>query len=254
LYPDSNKANIMTSLKPSWYSSKNAGAVSDFINLLHPPYTLWHLSYVLIGIAMSPVIFLGRSVAVLVAFFLGLGLGAHALDETMGNPLRTRISKRRLYFVGFVSLSVAILIGIYYVVELSILILPFVAIESFFAVAYNLEVFEKRFHTDIVFALSWGSIPFLTGYFVNSLSFSIASLVMAVGIGLLTYVQRTLSTQARLFRRKIETVQSINLASGESIPMSSQELISPAEKSLKALTIMIFALSVALILTRLPWD
>jgi hypothetical protein len=241
----------MTSVKPSWYSSKNTGAVSDFINLLHPPYTLWHLSYVVIGIAMSPVIYSGRSIAVLVAFFVGLGLGAHALDETMGNPLHTKISKTRLYLVGFISLSVAILIGLYYVVVLSVLILPFVAIESFFAVAYNLEVFEKRFHTDLIFALSWGSIPFLTGYFVNSLSLSVATLVMAVGIGFLTYVQRTLSTQARLFRRKIDSVQSINLVTGESIPMSSHDLISPAEKSLKALTIMIFAVSIALILARL---
>jgi hypothetical protein len=248
---ESNKANDMTSLKPSWYSSKNTGIVSDFINLLHPPYTLWHLSYVLIGISLSPGIYFDRSIAVLVAFFLGLGLGAHALDETMGNPLRTRISKTRLYIVGFVSLSVAILIGLYYVIELSFLILPFVAIESFFAVTYNLEIFEKRFHTDIVFALSWGSIPFLTGYFVNSLSLSISSLVMALGIGLLTYVQRTLSTQARMFRRNIDGVQSINLVTGDRIPMSSQELISPAEKSLKALTLMVFALSVALILARL---
>ncbi len=241
----------MTALKPSWYSSAKDGIVSDFINLLHPPYTLWHLSYVLIGIAMSPVIFIDRSVWVLVAFFLGLGLGAHALDETMGNPLRTRISKKWLYSIGFGSLSVAILIGAYFVAKLSILILPFVVIESFFAVAYNLEMFEKRFHTDIVFALSWGSIPFLTGYFVNSLSISIASLVMALGIGLLTYVQRTLSTQARLFRRKIDAVQSINLVNGETIPTSSKELISPAEKSLKALTVMIFAISIALILVRI---
>ncbi len=241
----------MASLKPSWYSTKNTGSVSDFVNLLHPPYTLWHLSYVIIGIAMSPVIYFDRSVAVLVAYFLGLGLGAHALDETMGNPLQTRMSKTKLYFVGFVSLSAAMLIGFYYVVELSILILPFVGIESFFAVAYNLEVFEKRFHTDIVFAASWGSIPFLTGYFVNSLSFSIPSLVMAIAIGLLTYVQRTLSTQARLFRRKMNSVESINLTTGERIPMSSNQLISPAEKSLKALTITIFAISIALILARL---
>jgi hypothetical protein len=243
----------MTSLKPAWYSSGDKGLVSDFINLLHPPYTLWHLSYVLIGIAMSPIIYLDRSVSVLLAFFLGLGLGAHALDETMGNPLRLRISKAKLYLVGFVSLSAAISIGLYYVVELSIWILPFVALETFFAIGYNLEAFEKRFHTDIVFALSWGSIPFLTGYFINSLSFSVASIVMAIGIGLLTYVQRTLSTQARLFRRKIEAVRSINLVTGESIPMSSQQLISPAEKSLKALTIMIFVLSIALILARLSY-
>lgn len=241
----------MTALKPSWYSSKGEDVLSDFVNLLHPPYTLWHLSYVIIGIAMSPVIFLDRSVAVLLAFFLGLGVGAHALDETMGNPLRTRLSKNALYMVGFTSLACAIVIGVYYTLNVSVMILPFVLVESFFAVAYNLEMFQKRFHTDIVFALSWGSIPFLTAFFVNSLSITIPALLMALGIGLLTYVQRTLSTQARLFRRKMEPVESLNLAGGDSVPINSEELISPAEKSLKALTIMIFVVSLALILARL---
>jgi hypothetical protein len=241
----------MESLKASWYASAKEGAVADFVNLLHPPYTLWHLSYVLIGIALSPVIYPNRSIWTMLAFFLGLGLGAHALDETMGNPLRTKISKNMLYLIGFASLSAAIGIGLYYVIELSILILPIVGVEAFFAVAYNLEMFEKRFHTDIVFALSWGSIPFFAGYFVNSLSVSLAVLIMAIAIGLLTYVQRTLSIQARLFRRKMQAVKSINLENGETVPMSSQQLISPAEKSLKALTVMIFVLSIALLILKI---
>lgn len=241
----------MTSLKPAWYSRNGNNLVSDFINLLHPPYTLWHLSYVLIGIAISPIINVDRSIAVIVAFFFGLGIGAHALDETMGNPLRTRVSKNLLYAVGFTSLGIAILIGLYYTLTVSILILPFVIAESFFAVAYNLEMFKRRFHTDLVFALSWGAIPFLTAYFVNALSIGPAALLMACGIGILTYVQRTLSTQARLFRRKIEPVSSLNLENGEIIPVTSQELISPVEKSLKALTIMIFVFSLALVLSRI---
>lgn len=241
----------MSTLKPSWYSRDRHDAISEFINLLHPPYTLWHLSYVLIGIAMSPVIHIDRSIAVIIAFFLGLGIGAHALDETMGNPLRTRVSKKFLYIVGFASLSLAILIGLYYAIVVSILILPFVIVESFFAVTYNLEMFKKRFHSDLVFALSWGAIPFLTAYFVNSLSISPAAIVMAAGIGMLTFVQRTLSTQARLFRRKIKPVLTLNLENGESVPVTSQQLISPVEKSLKALTIMIFVISLALILSRI---
>ena len=200
---------------------------------------------------MAPTIYLDRSAAVLFAFFLGLGIGAHALDETMGNPLQTRLSKKSLYVIGFSALFAAIAIGLYYVYALSVLILPFVLIESFFALAYNLEMFQSKFHSDLVFALSWGSIPYLTGYFVNALSISPATIVMAVGIGLLTFVQRTLSTQARLWRRKMEPVKSVKLSSGKEINVSSSELISPAEKSLKALTIMIFLVAIALVLTRL---
>ena len=241
----------MTTLKPAWYSNKRHGIFSDLISLLHPPYTLWHLSYILIGVSMAPTIYLDRSVAVLFAFFLGLGIGAHALDETMGNPLQTRLSKKSLYVIGFSALFAAIAIGLYYVYALSVLILPFVLIESFFALAYNLEMFQSKFHSDLVFALSWGSIPYLTGYFVNALSISLATIVMAVGIGLLTFVQRTLSTQARLWRRKMEPVKSMKLSSGKEVNVSSSELISPAEKSLKALTIMIFLVAIALVLARL---
>lgn len=241
----------MTSLRPSWYSSSKHGILSDFVDLLHPPYTLWHLSYVLIGIALSPVLYPNRSVSVLLAFFLGLGIGSHALDETMGNPLETKISKRTLYLIGFLTLGVAIAIGLYFVVTLSLLLLPFVVLESFFAVSYNLEIFRKRFHTGLVFALSWGAIPFLTGYFVNALTLSIPVLVIAVAIGLLTYVQRILSTQARLWRRKMAPIESVRLSNGETLPMTSQELISPAEKSLKAMTAAIFLIAVAMIALRI---
>ncbi len=240
----------MTELKPAWYSSNGNGRLSDFISLLHLPYTIWHLSYILIGIGMSPVIYPERSTAVLFAYFFGLGIGAHALDETMGNPLQTRLSKKSLYLVGFGALTIAVAIGLYYTFTLSLLILPFVLAESFFAVAYNLEIFDKRFHSMFVFALSWGSIPFLTGYFVNSLTISLPVVLMAVAVGLLTFVQRTLSSQARNWRRKIDPIKSIRFSSGKEIPMTSGEMISPAENSLKALTAAILLLSIALIIAR----
>lgn len=237
--------------KPSWYAIEARGILGDAVNLLHAPYTLWHLSYVAIGISLSPVIHPLRSVAVIVAFFLGLGIGAHALDETMGNPLRTKLSKRQLYAIGFTSLSIAIAIGLYYVLVLSLFLLPFVILETFFAVTYNLEIFRSKLHSAFVFALSWGSIPLLTGYFVNAFTLNIPIILVAVAVGLLTHVQRTLSTEARRFRRKPKSVESLHFSDGSSSPTSTEELVSPIEKSLKALTIMVFVLAVALILFRL---
>lgn len=241
----------MTIQKPAWYTLAGHGVATDLANMIHPPYTLWHLSYVLIGVALSPVIYLDRSIAVLVAFFLGLGIGAHALDETMGNPLKTRMSKRNLYFIGFSSLAAATAIGAYYIVTLSLLLLPIILVEVFFAVVYNLEAFDKRFHNTLVFSLSWGVLPFLTGYFVNSLSWSLGALLTSVAIGLLTYVQRTLSLQARSVRRNIHSpIRALKLENGEEIPVSGSNLILPAEKSLKALTLTIFVFAVALICQR----
>src|SRR5579864_1403217 len=116
----------MTTLRPAWYSLEGKSALFDVINLTHFPYTLWHLSYVLIGIALSPVIHTDRSIAVVLAYFLGLGIGAHALDETMGNPLQTKLSRRSLYLIGFSSLCGAACIGTYYAFTVSLLILPIV--------------------------------------------------------------------------------------------------------------------------------
>jgi hypothetical protein len=242
----------MTIQKPAWYTLEGHGALTDLVNLIHPPYTLWHLSYVILGIALSPTIFVDRSIAVVVAFFLGLGMGAHALDETMGNPLKTRLSKRKLYVIGFSSLAAASTIGAYYVLSLSLLLLPIILVELFFALAYNLEILEKRFHNAIVFSISWGVLPFITGYFVNSLSLSFGAILASIAVGLLTYVQRTLSIQSRSVRRLIDSpVRALKLESGEEIRMSTDELMSPAEKSLKALTFTIFVFAVALICQRI---
>jgi hypothetical protein len=123
-------------------------------------------------------------------------------------------------------------------------------VEAFFAVSYNLEIFDKRFHSGIVFALSWGAIPFLTGYFVNALSLNVPVVLMACAVGLLTFVQRTLSTHARNWRRKMAPIAAVQLMNGDVVPMTSKELISPAEKSLKALTVAIFLTAVALIALR----
>ncbi len=242
----------MTALKPAWYSLAGGGTLRDFINLTHLPYTLWHLSYVLIGVSLAPVIHLDRSVAVLVSFFLGLGIGAHALDETMGNPLQTKLTKVQLYFIGFSSLAVASAIGLYYVFAVSPLIFPIVAIEVFFAISYNLEAFGKRFHNMLVFALSWGAIPFLAGYFVNSLSVSFPVILLSAAISLLTFVQRTLSIQARSVRRSVPSrIVSLKLSNGSEVAASEKDLIGPAEKSLKALSLMIVLIALASILQRI---
>ena len=208
------------------------------MNLLHPPYTLWHLSYVILGISLAPVIYPTRSIATVVAFFLGLGIGAHALDETMGNPLQTRLSKKWLYLVGFVSLGAAISIGLYYTITLSYLLLPIIFAETFFAISYNLETFGKKFHTAWVFSLSWGMLPLLTGFFVNALTITPAAILFSIGAGLLTYVQRILSIPSRNVRRGHSSSESI-------------ELLRVSEKSLKVLTIVVFLFALSFLLERI---
>src|ERR671915_1257811 len=93
---------------PAFYAA--TGRAGDWWTLLHPPYTAWHLSYVAIGAALAPELEVERLVPGLVAFFLAMGIGAHALDQLQGRPLRTQIPDKVL--VGLAVGSVAAAVGI----------------------------------------------------------------------------------------------------------------------------------------------
>ena len=76
--------------KPAYYAA-GPGRWRDWWTLLHPPYTAWHLSYAVIGAALAPRVLVSNLIATVLAFFLAVGLAAHALDELRGRPLRTAI-------------------------------------------------------------------------------------------------------------------------------------------------------------------
>src|SRR5436190_7208818 len=124
--------------RPAFYAL-GSGGWRDLVTLLHPPYTAWHLSYVALGAAVAPVFHGGRLAATLAAFFLGVGVCAHALDELNGRPLGTGISDRMLIALASISLAGAIALGVVGVVTVSWSIALFVAAGAFIVIAYNLE-------------------------------------------------------------------------------------------------------------------
>src|SRR3954452_12064879 len=132
--------------RPAFYAL-GSGGWRDLVTLLHPPYTAWHLSYVALGAAVSPVFHGERLVAALAAFFLGVGVCAHALDELNGRPLQTQLSDRTLIALAVVSLAGAVAIGVAGVVTVSASLAVFVVAGAFIVVAYNLELFGGRFHS-----------------------------------------------------------------------------------------------------------
>jgi hypothetical protein len=97
--------------RPAFYALE-LGSWRDYVTLLHPPYTLWHLSYVVLGAALAPAVRYDRLAATLLAFFLAVGIAAHALDELNGRPLRTRISSAALVSLAALSLAGAIALGV----------------------------------------------------------------------------------------------------------------------------------------------
>lgn len=187
-------------LRPAWYALRR-GRLRDWVTVLHPPYTLWHLSYVALGAALAPHFHTDRLVAALIAFFLALGIAAHVLDELRGRPLGTEIPRPALIGAAVVSLAGAVGIGIAAAVAWGAGLLAFVAVGALLVPAYNLEWFGGRIHTDWGFALAWGAFPVLTGYFVEAQAIRVEAVIAAVYATAASLMQRTLSTTARRARR-----------------------------------------------------
>src|SRR3982074_2236029 len=90
--------------RPAFYAL-SSGGWRDLVTILHPPYTLWHLSYVAIGAAAATTLHAERLIAALGAFFLAVGISAHALDELRGRPLNTKLSRGSLIAMAVAGLA-----------------------------------------------------------------------------------------------------------------------------------------------------
>src|ERR1019366_10606655 len=115
------------SARPAYYAAR-PGGWRDWWTLLHPPYTAWHLAYVVIGACLAPRVSLSALVATLLAFFFAVGLAAHALDELNGRPLRTHIPPWALVAVSVVSLAGAVGLGIAGIVQVGVALVPFIVV------------------------------------------------------------------------------------------------------------------------------
>jgi hypothetical protein len=237
--------------RPAFYALRTGGW-RDYITLLHLPYTAWHLSFVVIGAALSAEFQAGRLWPALVAFGLAVGIGAHALDELNGRPLRTQIPERVLIGLAAISISGAVAIGIVGAVTVNPWIGAFVAAGAFIVVAYNLESFGGRFHGDFWFPLAWGAFPLLTAYFATAEKLDGTAVAGAVFAFALSFAQRRLSTQVRDVRRRVTRVTgTIERRDGTMQELGPTDLMKAPESALRALTAAAVALAVALVIMRL---
>jgi hypothetical protein len=236
--------------RPAFYAL-GPGRWRDLITLLHPPYTGWHLSYLAIGAAAAPVIHWGRLGAALGAFFLAVGVSAHALDELNGRPLATRLSRRTLIALGAGGLLGALVLGVVGAVVVSPLLIPLVVLGGLLVPAYNLEMFGGRFHNDMWFALAWGGFPAFTGYFSNALQLRPAGLLVTAACCLMSVAQRRLSTPARQLRRDTVVLSGEQrLRDGSVVELSAARLASPLEGALGSLWLALVLLAAGLLLVR----
>src|SRR3954454_16452067 len=236
---------------PAFYALR-PGGWRDIVTLLHPPYTAWHLSYVAFGAVAAPELHGNRLAAALLAFFLAVGICAHAFDELNGRPLRTQLSDGVLFVMGAVALAGAVAIGIVGAVTVSLGLLLFVTVGAFIVVAYNFELFGGRFHSDFWFAAAWGAFPALTGYWINALEIRVEGLLVAVACFLLSLAQRGLSTRVRELRRRTLSVSGEQrLADGTTIELDAARLAAPFDYALRACALALTLLATGLVIARL---
>lgn len=236
--------------RPAYYAA-GTGPVREWWTILHPPYTAWHLAYVVIGAALAARVDAGRLVASLVAFFAAVGVAAHALDELHGRPMRTHIPTRTLEVAAAIGLLVAIGLGIAGIVVVGWWLVPFVVIGPVFALGYNLELFGGRIHTDLGFAVAWGAFPVLTAYVAQTGTLRADAVAVAGAALLVSLAQRALSTPARTLRRRTRAVVGrVELTDGRTVEIDTTVLLAPLERALRCCSWAMVALAVGLLLVH----
>ena len=227
------------------YYARSGGRLADWWTLLHPPYTLWHLSYVVLGACVATHVDLAVLGLTVAAFLLAMGVGAHALDELQGRPLRTGIADRTLWVIAVVSVLVAVGLGVGMALDQTAWLWPLVVVGPVLVAGYNLELFGGRLHTDLGFAASWGGFPALTGYVAQGPPWEVSGVVgvglLGVAATLLSLAQRRLSTPARQLRRHSPDID----------PDVRARALAPLEGALRALAWAHPLLAVGLLASRL---
>jgi hypothetical protein len=237
--------------RPAFYAAR-PGGWWDWWTILHFPYTVWHLSYVAIGACLAPEVSGRRLAGTALAFFLAVGIAAHALDEVHGHPLGTRLSNRTLWVTTLLGMAGALGVGAIGIGEIGPLLIPFMVIGPVLVFGYNVELFGGRLHTDVGFAVSWGAFPVITAYYAQAETIGIAAVLGAVAAFGLSYAQRTLSTPARTLRRKTRHVEgAVTLADGSVTHLDAAILRAPLERALLAMSWSMAALAAALVAARL---
>ena len=237
--------------RPAFYAARPGGA-RDWWTLLHPPYTAWHLSYVVLGACLAPQVRVDRLVATVLAFFLAVGVSAHALDELHGRPLRTSVADRVLVGATVAGLAGALAFGVVGVARVGAVLVPFLVVGPLLLVAYNAELFGGVVHSDLGFALSWGGFPVLTAYVAQAGTLSWAAVAGATAAVALSLAQRALSTPARHLRRGVHRLRgTLTMADGTETQVGEGLLLAPVERALRTMSVGVVATATALALARL---
>lgn len=210
-----------------------------FIGMLFLPYTGMCISFTIIGSMLSESISWDRVLSIFIIYFLALGVSAHAADnlgskkiKPWGNFFST--FELRLMVIG--GLSVSYILGIYYIITFAPLLLIIAIIEGFFLFAYNFELFNGLFHNNFWFAVSWGGLPLLAGFVIQTNSISVLSLISSITAFLVAYTEIRISRKYKELKRKPQDVVDYK--------------VEKLERSLKVISLITISFAVLLTVCR----
>jgi len=201
------------------------------------------LAFAMIGSMVAQRVYWGRVGAILLIYFLGLGIAAHALDALGSKevkPWGEILTRTQLWIVAIASLVVAYLIAAYYMIFHVPLLWTVAIAEGFFVFAYNLEWFGGRFHTDLWFALSWGFLPVLAGHIIQTNRISIPVLILAGAMAFFSTIEIKASRPYKELKRRSSTLRA-----------QERALVLRYEAILKCISLGVILLGVGLLVWRL---
>lgn len=246
-------------MEGAWYS-QHGGKARELYTILHFPYTSMVLSYVLIGAALAPSLFVDRLSLTLLAYFLGLGLSAHSLNELNARHWGNALTKADLTIIFILPLIGAISIGGYGIYDLyhasswhiipPCALLMLIVLETFFLFAYNTNWADGKFHNDLAFAFSWAVLPYATSYYVNSLTMTWGAVMVGLALGATAMIEINLSRWCKDFRRR-SNLKEIRFEDDTHMSLSTIALIRNPEKALKLIVITVDLLAMGLLLKRM---
>ncbi|MEZ4599724.1 MAG: hypothetical protein R2940_08040 [Syntrophotaleaceae bacterium] len=213
-----------------------------FVGLLFLPYTGMVLSFAVIGSLLAADLHYGRLLAIVLVYLFGLGIAAHALDALGSRgikPWGTVFTRSQLWSMALISLAAAYGIAGYYMVRHVPLLWSIALLEGFFVFAYNLELFKGRFHTDGWFAFSWGALPVLAGFVMQTNRISLSAILLAAAMALFSLIEIKVSRPYKVLKRQPERDEK------------DQSLMQRFEVLLKCISIGVILLGAGLLLERL---
>ena len=197
-------------MQQTWYSSEGS-KLAEFWTILHLPYTFMSLSFLAIGFGIAGVHRWDVFAWIMVAYFLGLGIAAHAFDQlpNQGSSYVKYLTPWELMTIGTIAVGAAVIIGIDWMYELSAWhLLWIIPLQTFFVVAYPYAKFAKGFfHNDVFFAFSFGFVPVMAGYYINTLTLNPEFIPWAMVAALISGIEITLSRYVRKWRKNVYLLQ-----------------------------------------------